>query len=430
LKKRRWGAVIRLEADHKMDPAMLEILNRKLEIPENGMYSINGPLDLTFLMKLTNIDGFDNLRYPPLIPKRPPLLRKDDNIFKVISDHDILLHHPYDSFDSVVDFVNQAANDPDVMAIKSTLYRVSLNSPIVEALARAAENGKQVTVLLEIKARFDEENNITWAKRLDQAGCNVIYSQMGIKIHCKMILIVRREENRIKRYIHLGTGNYNDDTARLYVDLGLFTANPYLASDVAAVFNMLTSYSHLSKTYKIAVSPLNMRKTIIKFIRQEKENALKGQPAYIIAKVNSLLDYRIIVELYEASQAGVKIDLIVRGISALLPGIKGISENIRIRSIVGRFLEHSRIFLFCNGGHEQIYISSADWMERNMDRRVEIMFPIESEANKERIKMILNLLLQDNVKARLLNNDGTYSRINKRGRKLVDSQLLFSLEDY
>jgi len=425
LKRRKLGSVIRLEVDNKFDPQMLAFLQAQLSIGEQGIYSIDGPLDLTFLMKLAGIPGFNNLRYPALTAKLHPLFKENGDIFKIISRQDILVHHPYDSFEAVIRFVQQAARDPEVMAIKSTFYRVTASSPIVEALAEAAENGKQVTAVVEIKARFDEENNISWAQRLEEAGCNVIYAPMAIKVHCKMLLVVRRENDGVKRYIHLSTGNYNEMTARLYEDLGYFTANPYLGADVAALFNMLTSYSELGKTYKIATSPSNMRRAIISLINQERENALNGQPARIIAKVNSLVDLDIIEALYRASQAGVSIDLIVRGICSLRPGIKGVSDNIRVRSIVGRFLEHSRILLVNNAGKEMIYISSADWMERNMDRRVEILYPLENGPIRKMVKNILEVYLKDTVNARLLNNDGSYSFVDKRGKKCVDSQAWF-----
>ncbi|NMC27996.1 MAG: polyphosphate kinase 1 [Syntrophomonadaceae bacterium] len=429
LKRRKSGSVIRLEVDHNFDPQMLAMLQSQLEVSLNSTYPANGPLDLTFLMKMANLPGYDHLLFESFEPRANPLLTENPDVFGTISRQDVLLHHPYDSFDAVTNFVCQAASDPQVLAIKATFYRLSSHSPLVEALTKAAEGGKQVTVIIEIKARFDEENNISWAGRLEKAGCNVIYAPMGIKVHCKMLLVVRREESGIKRYVHLSTGNYNEVTARLYVDLGYLTANPYLSADAAAVFNMLTSYSEMGKTYKMAISPHNLRKTIISLIDQERENALQGQSARIVAKVNSLVDLQIIEALYRASQAGVSIDLIVRGMCALRPGIKGVSDNIRVRSIVGRFLEHSRVLLVHNSGKEQIYISSADWMERNMDRRVEILFPIESKDIRNKVKTILEIYLQDTVNARILNSDGSYRPVDKRGKKSIDSQAIFARND-
>lgn len=425
LMKRKWGGVIRLEVEKTMPGQLLEILEASLEVPHCSIYSISGPLDLTFLFKIGGLPGYDALRFPAFQPQMPQELKGQEDIFACVSQQDILLHHPYDSFGAVTEFVAQASEDPAVLAIKSTLYRVSGQSPIVESLARAAANGKQVTVLVEIKARFDEENNILWARHLEQAGCHVIYSQAGLKTHCKILMVVRREDNGIKRYIHLGTGNYNDVTARQYADVGLLTANPYLAADAAAVFNMLTSYSQLGKLYKMAVSPYTLRRTFLGLIEQEAEHAANGHPARIIAKVNSLVDQEIIDALYAASQAGVKVDLIVRGICSLRPGVPGLSDGIRVVSIIGRFLEHSRIFYFLNQGNELVYLSSADWMERNLDRRVEVMFPLEELNTREKITSMLNVFLSDNVKARLLKSDGTYKRVGKGRKTSLESQDYF-----
>ena len=346
LKKRQWGEVIRLEVEDKMDERLLEVLTMEFEIKEEDIFQINGPLDLTFLMKMYGMAGFDEYRNKPYTPASVPAMMTDEDIFTQIRRGDILLHHPFMTFQPVVDFVRQAAKDPDVLAIKQTLYRVSGNSPIIAALAQAAENGKQVTVLVELKARFDEENNIVWAKMLEKAGCHVIYGLLGLKTHSKITLVVRREENGIRRYVHLGTGNYNDSTAKLYTDCGILTCSARIGEDATAVFNMLSGYSEPRTWNKLVVAPIWMRDRFIHQIEMEREYALKGRKARIVAKMNSLCDRDIIAALYAASAAGVKIDLIVRGICCLKTGIPGISENITVRSIVGNFLEHSRIFYF------------------------------------------------------------------------------------
>lgn len=425
IKKRKWGMVIRLEIEKDMSTELLEILIREFEVPRETVYEINGPLDLTFLMKVQSIEGYDHLRYPAYVPQPVPELIGKEDIFSVISQKDILLHHPYQTFDPVIEFVRQAANDPDVLAIKQTLYRVSGNSPIVEALAQAAENGKQVTVLVELKARFDEQNNIIWAKRLEMAGCHVIYGLVGLKTHCKILLVVRREEDGIKRYVHMSTGNYNDITAKIYTDLGLFTANPYFGADASAIFNMLSGYSKLNKMYKLAVAPVTLRKKFEKLIRQETVNAREGKKARIIANLNSLVDEGIINELYKASQAGVEIDLIVRGICCLRPGIEGLSERIRVKSIVGRFLEHRRIYYFYNDGEELVFLSSADWMGRNLNRRVEILFPIEDPDIKKRLMRILDACLKDTEKGRMLDKDGNYLKVSRKGKERLNCQEYF-----
>lgn len=425
LKKRKWGRTIRLEIESDMEPKLLSVLQDELEAPDGGVYEIKGPLDLTFLMKVSGMPGYDDLKYPSFHPQPSPAFAGYDNIFDAISQKDILVHHPFESFDPVVELVRQAAADPRVLAIKQTLYRVSGNSPIVEALALAAENGKQVTVLVELKARFDEQNNIIWAKRLEMAGCHVIYGLVGLKTHCKVLLIVRKEEDGIKRYVHMSTGNYNDVTARFYTDLGLFTANPYFGADASALFNMLSGYSHLTKMYKMNIAPINIRNSFLNLIKQEAENARKGKRARIIAKINSLVDEGIINALYDASTAGVEIDLIIRGICCLKPGIPGFSERISVRSIVGRLLEHSRIYYFYNGGDEQYFLSSADWMSRNLDRRVELLFPVEDEDVRKRVGEVIDLCLRDTVKARILDSNGTYSRVDKRGKELLNSQEFF-----
>ncbi len=422
LKMRKWGAAIRLEVDEKMDGRLVELLTDELEIHHGDIYYINGPLDLSFLMKIYGFEGYDHLKYTDNDPQIPGDLLGEEDIFEAISKRDILLHHPYESFDPVVAFVKHAAQDPKVLAIKQTLYRVSGDSPIVKALEEAAEKGKQVTVLVEVKARFDEENNIQWAKRLEKAGCHVIYGLVGLKTHCKIILVVRQEESGIKRYVHLGTGNYNDITAKFYTDIGMFTCSELFGSDVSAVFNMLSGYSEPPGWYKIETAPKGLRNSFLKMIEQESQNCLAGGKGRIIAKMNSLVDKEIILALYRASAVGVRIDLAVRGICCLRAGIEGVSDNISVRSIVGRFLEHSRIFYFYNGGRENVYLSSADLMPRNLDRRVELLFPVEEKQMKERVIRILQITLEDNVKARLLNAEGKYKKIDRRGKKHRHSQ--------
>lgn len=428
LKKRQWGEVIRLEAEAGMDSRLLDILRTEFHIKDEDVFSINGPLDLTFLMKMYGLDGFDSYKTLKYTPQQVPALRNEDDIFTNVRKGDILLHHPYYTFDPVVDFVKQAAKDPDVLAIKQTLYRVSGNSPIIAALAQAAENGKQVSVLVELKARFDEEHNIVWAKMLEKAGCHVIYGLLGLKTHSKITLVVRREEEGIRRYVHLGTGNYNDSTAKLYTDCGILTCNEKIGQDATAVFNMLSGYSEPSTWNKLVVAPLWMRNRFLHLIEMEAEHARKGQKAHIIAKMNSLCDQEIIAALYAASAAGVKIELIVRGICCLKTGIPGISENITVRSIVGNFLEHARIFYFYSNGQEEIYMGSADWMPRNLDKRVEIIFPVEDENIKKELMHILDVQLSDNTKAHLLQPDGSYIKPDRRGKTPICAQDFFCTE--
>lgn len=429
LKMRQWGEVIRLEVEAKINKKLLNFLKEELHIvSDDDIYKISGPIDFTFLMKLYGLKEKEDLRYEPYVPQRVPQIEPGENIFDAIRKGDILLHHPYQTFDPVVDFIRQAAVDPDVLAIKQTLYRVSGNSPIIASLAQAAENGKQVSVLVELKARFDEENNIVWAKMLEKAGCHVIYGLVGLKTHSKIALVVRREEDGIRRYVHLGTGNYNDSTAKLYTDCGIFTCSEAIGEDATAVFNMLSGYSEPLSWNKLVVAPVWLRKKFIKLIQRETKNARAGKKARIVAKMNSLCDQEIIAALYEASAAGVSIDLVVRGICCLRVGIPKISENIKVRSIVGNFLEHSRIFYFYNDGQEEIYMGSADWMPRNLDRRVEIIFPVENEILKKKVMHILKVELEDNTKANVLCYDGTYEKIDKRGRLLVNSQEQFCKE--
>lgn len=428
LKMRQWGEVIKFEYEERMDKRLVKYLKKQFKVHSCDMYAFNGPLDLTFLMKCYGIEGFEDLKEAPYIPQKNKKLRADKNIFNQIRKGDVLLHHPYESFDPIVAFIKQAAEDENVLAIKQTLYRVSGHSPIIAALAQAAENGKQVTVLVELKARFDEENNINWARKLEKAGCHVIYGLVGLKTHCKIALVVRREADGIRRYVHLGTGNYNDSTAKLYTDTGMFTCRNAVGEDATAVFNMLSGYSEPANWNQLIVAPIWMKKRFLEMIARETQNAKEGKPAKIIAKCNSLCDRKIILALYEASCAGVQIDLIVRGICCLVAGKPGVSENVRVRSIVGTFLEHARIFYFYNDGNEEVYMGSADWMPRNLDRRVEIVFPVEAPDLKEKAKHILDVQLRDTLKAHCLLEDGTYRKVDRRGKEAVEAQKTFCEE--
>ncbi|MBR2527897.1 MAG: RNA degradosome polyphosphate kinase [Blautia sp.] len=428
LKKRQWGEVIRLEIEDKVDERLLKVLKKEFSVKEEDIFYISGAIDLTCLMKVYGLNGFDEYKDPKYTPAPVRALTGAEDIFSVIRNKDVFLHHPYMSFDPVVNFVRQAAKDPDVLAIKQTLYRVSGNSPIIAALAQAAENGKQVSVLVELKARFDEEHNIVWAKMLEKAGCHVIYGLVGLKTHSKITLVVRREDTGIRRYVHLATGNYNDSTARLYTDCGIFTCDERIGEDATAVFNMLSGYSEPKRWNKLIVAPLWMKDRFLELIEREAENAKKGIPARITAKMNSLCDPVIMSALYYASSQGVEINLLVRGICCLKTGIPGVSENIHVRSIVGTFLEHARIFDFCNAGNDEFYMGSADWMPRNLDRRVEIVFPVEDEDIKKELRHILDLEFMDNVKAHILQPDGNYEKPDKRGKTLVNSQMEFCQE--
>ena len=429
LKKRRRGDAIRLEVETGIDKKLLQVLTDELELKKGEIFDIDGPLDLTFLFRVRKIEGFEELREIRYSEPQPvPELPKDCDIFEEIRKGDIFLHHPYETFQPVVDFVARAAVDPDVLAIKQTLYRVSGNSPIIAALAKAADNGKQVSVLVELKARFDEDNNITWARMLEKAGCHVIYGLVGLKTHSKITLVVRRDEDGIRRYVHLATGNYNDSTAKLYTDVGLMTCKEAFGEDATAVFNMLSGYSEPRSWNRLILAPLWLKDRFKYLISREREHALNGEPAYIKAKMNSLCDPDIIVELYAASAAGVKIDLIVRGICCLKTGIPGVSENITVRSIVGNFLEHSRIFYFENAGRPELYAGSADWMPRNLDRRVEIVFPLEDEKVKARAEHILDVELADTMQASILQPDGSYEKVDRRGKEKINSQLIFCEE--
>lgn len=425
LRKRKRGAAVKLELHKTNNNKIYDFLCVNLDVADKEVYEVTGPLDLTCFFKFTGLPGMWPWLHEPFVPQRPSELPEGVNLFDAIKDHDILLHHPYETFDPVVRFVSEAADDPKVLAIKQTLYRVSGNSPIVAALARAAENGKQVTVLVELKARFDEENNIIWARRLEQAGCHVIYGLVGLKTHAKIILVVRKGPNGIKRYCHFGTGNYNDSTAKLYTDLGLMTANDQFGSDASAFFNLLSGYSEPPVWNKLVMAPLGLREKIYSLIDNEIAMVKAGKEGHIIAKMNSLIDQPVISKLYEASAAGVHIDLIVRGICGIRVGIPGVSENITVRSIVGRQLEHSRIFWFANGGDEQLYCSSADWMPRNLNDRVELFFPIDTEEHIKRIKALLDLYLQDNVGAHMMQSNGNYRRVRNKNERCSAQQSLY-----
>ena len=425
VKARKRGQALRLEIEHKADKRLVAFLKKELSIDDSEIYAIDGPLDLTALFKIISLPGFDNLKNPPFNPAPVPELPAGCDIFSQIRKKDIMLFHPYQTFEPVVDFVRKAATDPDVLAIKQTLYRVSGNSPIIAALAQAAENGKQVTVLVELKARFDEEHNIVWAKMLEKAGCHVIYGLVGLKTHSKITLVVRHENDGIRRYVHLGTGNYNDATARIYTDVGLLTCNEEIGEDATAVFNMLSGYSEPKAWNRLILAPLWLKERFIYLIEREAKIASSGKEGRIVAKMNSLSDPDIIEALYKASAAGVKIELIVRGICCLKTGIKGVSENISVRSITGNFLEHARIFWFKNDENSEVYCGSADWMPRNLDRRVEIVFPITDEALKARLWHVLDTELKDNRRATILQPLGCdYVKEGTRQKKAVDSQLI------
>ncbi len=424
IKQRKWGEPVRLEMDKNMCESSYKFLKKQLNLSSEEIYKVNGIIDLTSLFGLAAFTDNTELIDTPM-PPIPVEEFEDRDLYDAIKEKDILVHHPYQSFDPVVNLAAKSAEDKNVLAIKQTLYRVSGNSPIIKALIKAAENGKQVTVLVELKARFDEENNINWAKKLEKAGCHVVYGLVGLKTHCKLCLVVRREEEGIVRYCHLGTGNYNDKTAKLYTDMGLFTCNESICADVSALFNVLTGYSKSPDWNKIAAAPTDLRQMFIKNIEREEQNALEGKPAKIIAKMNSLVDKGVIKALYKASMAGVNIELIVRGICCLKTGIPTISENIRVRSIVGRFLEHSRIYYFENNGNPKIYLSSADWMDRNLNKRVEVAFPIESAETKAKVMEVIDMTLKDNVKARIQQPDGSYKHIDKRGKEVFASQIEF-----
>jgi len=426
LRERRFGLPVRLEVSSSMPSEMLDYLTNSLRIEADDVYQIDGLLDVSDLMELYGIDK-PELRDKPLKAVVPPALRNRESLFDAIKKQDVLLHHPYTSFSTIVDFIDAAANDPDVVAIKMCLYRTGKKSPIPPALIAASERGKQVTAVVEIKARFDEEHNIEWATRLAESGVHVVHGVMGLKTHSKVALVVRREAHGLQTYTHISTGNYNPTTSRVYTDLGLLTSDSGIGDDASDVFNFLTGFSIQKEYSRLMVAPLNLRQRMMKLIKRETAHALAGRPAHISAKINRLTDLSIIEALYEASQAGVKIDLIVRGACMIRPGEPGLSQTIHVRSIVGPFLEHSRIFYFANGGDEEVYIGSADWMSRNLDRRVEVVTPVLDPQLKKFLKdTVLAAYLRDNVKARVMNSDGTYEMpATAPGEEPFNSQSFF-----
>ncbi len=426
LKLREHGDVIRLEVESSISKKLLKRLTTELNVEPFAIYEVQGPLDLTFLkhvVKETN--GHDDLKYPKYKAYQPKALSAQSNIFDAISQHDWLMQHPYDKFDPVVEFIRQASSDPDTLAIKMTLYRVSGDSPIIRYLGQAAQNGKQVTVLVEVKARFDEQNNVHWAKKLETMGCHVIYGLIGLKTHCKLSLVVRREENGIRRYMHMGTGNYNDATAHFYTDMGLFTANNDMGIDATNIFNMLSGYSRPPFFHELHISPEGIRDFIDEKLDAAIQVVKDGGTAHVQMKMNSLSDQEIIAHLYRASHAGVEIDIIVRGICCLRTGIKDVSDNITVHSIVGRFLEHSRIYIFDFNGEQTVFLSSADMMTRNLNRRVELLFPVKQSDLRDRVLAIYDIMWTDNVKTRVLAADNTYKRVSRGGKPANESQAVF-----
>lgn len=418
LVKREKGAAVRLEITEALDPVILKQLLDALDLKNDSVFETNGPINPLRLMGLYDLIDRPDLKFEPHIPKTPAGYEYPEFIFSNITKKDLLLHQPYDSFQTFIDFIKQASRDPKVLAIKQTLYRTSGDSPVIEALIEASRNGKQVTVIVEIKARFDEANNIQWARRLEDIGVHVVYGIVGLKTHCKTCMVVRQEARGLKRYVHLGTGNYNPKTARLYSDLSLFTDNKKITSEVADLFNTLTGYAHTPKFKKLLVAPFNLHDSIQRYIAKETRNARSGKPARIIIQANSLVDKITIDNLYKASQSGVKVDLIIRGICNLIPNVKGLSENIQVRSILGRFLEHSRIYYFENSTHSDyhLFVGSADSMPRNFFKRIECVFPIEDLDNRKRVCAILDAYLKDNSDASLLRADGSYHRPRNRGK--------------
>ncbi len=426
MRRRRFGSVVQVLVNKATPVDIRSILSENLEVERPDIYTIDGPLGLSGLMSLTQLDRYD-LKDPPFLPATPPALNHDheDDIFGAMRRGDILLHHPYDSFSPVVEFLQSAARDPDVLAIKQTLYRVGRNSPVVEALLEAATNGKQVAVLVELKARFDEESNIGWAKRLEAEGVHVVYGLLGLKTHSKVALVVRKEGEGVRRYVHLATGNYNGVTAQVYTDLGLFTCDEEIGADATDLFNYLTGYSVKNDYHKLLVAPINLRARLENLIRREIAHQRRGGRGHVIFKVNAIVDRPMVKLLYQAAQAGVQVDLLVRGMCCLRPGVPGLSDKIRVMSIVGRFLEHSRVYYFHNDGQEEIYLGSADLMTRNLDRRVEVLFPVEDERLVRHLRdEVLTTYLADNVKARCLQADGTYARRQpSAGETVVSSQV-------
>ena len=426
VKQRKWGTPIRMEVNSKCDEWTLEQLKRIYELGDNQIYMVPGIIDHTMWFEFAPKKS-RHLRRPVFAPRKMPYMSKK-NIFKTISENDVFLHHPYESFDYVVEFVRQASGDPKVLAIKQTLYRVSGDSAIIQALGEAADAGKQVTVLVELMARFDEENNIEWAKKLERKGVHVIYGVYGLKTHSKITLVVRKENRRIKRYVHLGTGNYNDKTAKLYTDMGYLTCKEHIGADASLFFNMVFGFTNAVNTQYLTVSPYDLRSKFYELIDREIKQAQKGHKGLVIAKMNSLVDSGMVDKLYAASKAGVKIKLLVRGICTLVPGVEGLSDTIEVRSIVGEFLEHSRIYYFYNGNQAETYLSSADWMTRNLNRRVELLFPIADETISERILKTLELYFADNTKAWVLTDSGDYQKIEMKGRPICSHEILKSIE--
>ena len=424
LSRRRRDAV-RLTISARAEPRLRKWLADWLKLGDDDVYEVDGPQEAAALMEIASRHGFDDLKIDDWPPQVPRDLIGADDLWEAVQDHDVLLFHPYESFDPVVKLVEQAAEDPQTLAIKQTLYRTSGDSPIVRALARAAKNGKEVTALVELKARFDEWRNVNWARRLEDAGVHVIYGVAGFKTHAKALLVVRREGQRIQRYVHLATGNYNDRTARLYSDIGLLTCDREIASDVAAFFNLLTGCSEAVGWAKLAVAPIGLRQKFIDLIEREIQASTPDRPGLIMAKTNSLEDAEICRALYRASQAGVKVLLNVRGICCLRPGLSGFSENIEVRSIVDRFLEHARVFYFRNGGHEEVYLSSADWMQRNLSKRLELLFPVANPKHRRRLIEALEVYFADNVKAWRLLSDGTYEKVRRKGPRVRAQQTFY-----
>ena len=423
LKNRRRNEIVRLEVQDGVSETLLKLLMSRLEVGAEDVYPIRGPVDIRPLMPLVDLPLLEDLRDPPLKPVAV-VEAAGPELFGLLDEKDVVLHHPYESFDPVVALVASAADDPDVLAIKQTLYRTSGDSPVVRSLERAAENGKQVTVLVELLARFDEQSNIRWSRRLEESGCHVIYGIRGYKTHSKILLVVRRGRQGIRRYVHLGTGNYNERTARAYTDFALMTSDPEIGEDASAFFNALTGYSDPPRMKKLVMAPTQLRERVLRLIGRERQRAESGQPAEIRAKLNSLVDEDIIRALYDAAKAGTKIRLAVRGICCLRPGLKGTSDGIEVVSVVDRFLEHSRIFQFKNGGDDEVYLASADWMPRNLDRRIELLFPVESAEGKQKVLQALDAIFQDNVKGRRLQPDGSYKRRRPaKGEEAYRSQL-------
>lgn len=423
--RRRFGSVAQLEVHSSIPDSIEEWLMTKLHTPPRDCYRSDGALGLSSLMELTELDRPD-LKFKPYRPRLPGRLTNNEEIFSAIRTQDVLLHHPFDTFEPVVEFISTAARDPNVLAIKQTIYRVGSQSPVVAALQEAVESGKQVAAIVELKARFDEENNLVWARSLEAAGVHVVYSDIHLKVHCKLLMVVRREGGLVRRYIHLGTGNYNARTAQMYTDFGLFTCDPDIADDVSLLFNALTGYGEHLSFRKLLVSPNGIRSGLMERVRREADWAKRGQPARLIFKMNSLTDFACAECLYEASNAGVQIDLVVRGSCCLVPGVQGMSENIRVRSIVGRYLEHDRVYYFRNGGDEEVWLGSADLMPRNLDRRYEVLFPVEDPELRQWLAHVyLDVYLKDNTTARVLNPDGTYTRLTPNGAPPVNAQEWF-----